>query len=139
LLLYSLIRQESLFDANITSVADARGLAQIIPATGEWIAGQLGWGEYGPDDLYLPYVNIEFGAFYLDVQLATFDGEPIFALAAYNAGPGRIHRWRENAPDVDLMVETIPFAETRRYVRSIYENYGHYRRLYLSEVEHGKR
>jgi soluble lytic murein transglycosylase len=139
LLLFSLIRQESLFDANITSVADARGLAQVIPSTGEWIAGQLGSAEFSPDDLYLPYVNIDFGTFYLDVQLATFDEEPIFALAAYNAGPGRIHRWREDAPDVDLMVETMPFAEPRRYIRSIYENYGHYRRLYLSELEPGEK
>ena len=139
LLIFSLIRQESLFDPNITSAADARGLAQIIPTTGDWIAGRLGWEEFSPDDLYLPYVNINFGTFYLGVQLATFNGESIPALAAYNAGPGRIHRWQEDAPDVDLLVETMPFAEPRRYVRNVYENYGHYRRLYLSEPEYVER
>jgi soluble lytic murein transglycosylase len=139
LLLFSLIRQESLFDPNITSAADARGLAQIIPTTGDWIAGRLDWSDFSPDDLYLPYVNINFGTFYLGVQLATFDQESIPALAAYNAGPGRIHQWQEDAPDVDLLVETMPFSEPRRYVRNVYENYGQYRRLYLSEPEYGER
>jgi soluble lytic murein transglycosylase len=137
LLLFSLIRQESLFEASITSAADARGLTQIIPPTGDWIAGRLGWEEFSHDDLYRPYINIQFGVFYLSVQLATFEQEPIPALAAYNAGPGRIHRWQEDAPDVDLLVETMPFAEPRRYVRNVYENYGHYRRLYLNQPEQG--
>jgi soluble lytic murein transglycosylase len=135
LLVFSLIRQESLFEASITSAADARGLTQVIPATGDWIAGRLGWEDFSHDDLYRPYVNIEFGVFYLGVQLATFEQEPILALAAYNAGPGRIHRWQEDAPDVDLMVETMPYAEPRRYVRNVFENYGHYRRLYPSQLE----
>jgi soluble lytic murein transglycosylase len=133
LLLSALIRQESLFEPSVDSPADARGLTQIIPPTGEWIAGRLGWGEFGADDLYLPYVNIYFGAFYLSVQLATFEEGPIPALAAYNAGPGRIHRWLEDAPDIDLLVETMPFAEPRRYVRNVYEDYAHYRRLYLGK------
>jgi soluble lytic murein transglycosylase len=130
LLLFALIRQESLFEPSITSPADARGLMQIIPATGEWIAGRLAWGEFGENDLWLPYVNIGFGAFYLSVQLSTFDGQAIPALAAYNAGPGRIHDWLAEAPDIDLFVETMPFSEPRRYVRGVYENYAHYRRLY---------
>lgn len=139
LLLFALIRQESLFEPSIASLADARGLTQIIPATGEWIAGRLGWGEFGENDLYLPYVNIHFGTFYLSVQLATFEEEPIPALAAYNAGPGRIHRWLEDAPDVDLFVETMPFVEPRRYVWNVYENYAHYRRLYLNRPQSGER
>ena len=133
LLLYALIRQESLFEPSITSLADARGLTQVIPATGDWIAGRLSWGAFDANDLYLPYVNITFGAFYLSVQMATFEEEAILALAAYNAGPGRIHQWLEDAPDLDLFVETMPFAEPRRYTRNVYENYAHYRRLYLSQ------
>jgi soluble lytic murein transglycosylase len=133
LLLFALIRQESLFEPSITSPANARGLTQIIPDTGEWIAGRLGWEDFSENDLYLPYVNIYFGTFYLSVQLATFDEEPIPALAAYNAGPGRVHRWLEDAPDVDLFVETMPFVEPRRYVRNVYENYAHYQRLYLGK------
>ncbi|GAB4543189.1 MAG: transglycosylase SLT domain-containing protein [Anaerolineae bacterium] len=133
LLVFALVRQESLFEPSITSSADARGLTQVIPATGEWIAGRLGSGEFKADDLFLPYVNIRYGTFYLSVQLATFEGETIPALAAYNAGPGRVHRWLEDAPDIDLFVETMPFAEPRRYLQSVYENYAHYRRLYLSK------
>jgi len=133
LLLLALIRQESLFEPSITSPANARGLTQVIPDTGEWIAGRLGWGDFNENDLYLPYVSIHFGSFYLAVQIATFDEEPIPALAAYNAGPGRVHRWLEDAPDVDLFVETMPFVEPRRYVRNVIENYANYQRLYLSE------
>jgi soluble lytic murein transglycosylase len=139
LLLFALIRQESLFEPSINSPADARGLTQVIPATGEWIAGRLGWGEFDENDLYLPYVNVRFGTFYLDVQLATFEEEPIPALAAYNAGPGRIHTWLEDAPDLDLFVETMPFAEPRRYVRNVYENYAQYRRLYVNRPQSGEK
>ena len=135
LLLFALIRQESLFEPSIDSPADARGLSQIIPPTGEWIAARLGWGEFSENDLYLPYVNIHFGTYYLSVQLATFDEEPIAALAAYNAGPGHIHRWMEDAHDLDLFVETMPFVEPRRYVRNVYEQYAHYRRLYLNKPQ----
>jgi soluble lytic murein transglycosylase len=130
LLLFALIRQESLFEPSISSPADARGLTQVIPATGEWIAGRLGWAEFEKDELWLPYVNIYFGSWYLSLQLSTFQGEIIPALAAYNAGPGHIHNWLSDTPDVDLFVETIPFVETGRYVRNVYENYAHYRRLY---------
>jgi soluble lytic murein transglycosylase len=132
LLLFALIRQESLFESSVNSPADARGLTQIIPDTGEWIAGRLGWEGFDENDLYLPYVNIHFGTFYLSVQLDTFEKEPLLALAAYNAGPGRIHRWLEDAPDLDLFVETMPLAEPRRYVLNVFENYAHYRRLYVN-------
>jgi len=130
LLLFALIRQESLFEPSSTSRADARGLTQVIPATGEWIAGRLGWGELGENSLLLPYINIQFGTWYLSVQLATFDGEILPALTAYNAGPGRVHAWLSETPDLDLFVESMAFAEPRRYVRNIYESYAHYRRLY---------
>jgi soluble lytic murein transglycosylase len=130
LLLFALVRQESLFEPSIASTAEARGLTQIIPATGEWIAGRLGWAKWDENDLWLPYVNIQFGTWYLELQLSTFQEETILALAAYNAGPGYIHKWLEETPDVDLFVETMPFAESRRYVRNVYENYAHYQRLY---------
>jgi soluble lytic murein transglycosylase len=131
LLLFALIRQESLFEPSITSFADARGLSQIIPATGEWIAGRLGDSDFQTNDLWLPYVNIRYGAWYLGVQLATFDAQAVPALVAYNAGPGRVHQWMNDASgDIDLFVETIPFAESRRYIRIIYENYAYYRQLY---------
>jgi soluble lytic murein transglycosylase len=133
LLFFALVRQESLFEPSITSPAGARGLTQVIPATGEWIAGKLGWKDLGEDDLLLPYINIDFGAWYLGVQLSTFDKEIVPALAAYNAGPGRIHEWQAEASDPDLLLETMPYAEPRSYVRAVYENYAYYRQLYQAK------
>jgi soluble lytic murein transglycosylase len=130
LLFFALIRQESLFEPSVSSPADARGLTQVIPATGDWVAGRLGWGELEENDLFRPYVNVLFGSWYLSVQLAAFQEEIAPALAAYNAGPGHVQKWIEETPDIDLFVETIPFAESRRYVHNVYENYAHYLRLY---------
>jgi soluble lytic murein transglycosylase len=132
LLFYALVRQESLFEPSITSAADARGLAQVIPATGDWIALQLGLTDWEAEDLWLAYVGVPFGAYYLKVQLDTFDGQLIPALAAYNAGPGNIHKWLEATPDIDMFVETMSYYEPRRYVRTIYNDYHLYRRLYLA-------
>jgi soluble lytic murein transglycosylase len=133
LLFFAVVRQESLFEPSITSPAGARGLTQVIPATGEWIAGRLGWKDLGENDLLLPYINIYFGAWYLGVQLSTFDKEIVPALAAYNAGPGHIHEWQADAPDPDLLLETMPYAESRDYVRAVYENYAYYRQLYQAK------
>lgn len=134
LLLAALIRQESLFEPSITSIADARGLAQVIPPTGEWIAGQLGWTKWQLDDLWRPVVSVTFGAYYLHVQLNTFDGWVIPALMAYNAGPGRVRQWLENFSDLDMLVEMAPISEPARYVRLIYANYYRYRQLYRSST-----
>lgn len=130
LLLAALIRQESLFEPSATSIADARGLAQVIPDTGNWIASRLNWGDLRQNDLWLPYISIRFGAFYLRTQLNAFNGEMIPALAAYNAGPGNVSKWLKATPDLDLLVETMAYSEPRRYVRRIYEAYSMYRRLY---------
>jgi len=130
LLLAALIRQESLFEPSATSIADARGLAQVIPDTGNWIASRLNWGELGQNDLWLPYISLRFGAFYLKTQLNAFKGEMIPALAAYNAGPGNVSKWLKATPDLDLLVETMAYSEPRRYVRRVYEAYHMYRRLY---------
>lgn len=130
LLLLALMRQESLFEPSITSSADARGLAQVIPPTGEWIAGRLGATDWTADDLWRPIVSVPFGAYYLDVQLAAFDERIIPALVAYNAGPGNSRKWLTAEPDMDIFVETMAYSEPRRYVRIIYDNYNQYRRLY---------
>ncbi|MGQ9501456.1 MAG: lytic transglycosylase domain-containing protein [Anaerolineae bacterium] len=130
LLLAALIRQESLFEPSITSIANARGLAQVIPPTGEWIAGQLGWTKWQPDDLWRPVVSVTFGAYYLHVQLNAFDGQVVPALMAYNAGPGRVRQWLASFSDLDMLVEMAPISEPARYVRLIYANYYRYRELY---------
>ena len=131
LLLYAVVRQESLFDGTVTSTVAAQGLMQVIPATGEFIADRLDWPNYQNSDLYRPFVSVEFGAFYLDFQRNYFKGDLVAALAAYNGGPGNAEIWLSlSKKDSDLFVEVIRFAETRRYVKAIYEFYEIYRGLY---------
>jgi len=132
LFLYSVIRQESLFESFIRSSAAASGLMQIIPATGEEIARNIGWpAEYSADDLYRPIVNLLYGTEYLDTQRNVFSGDLYTALAAYNGGPGNAREWKAEAPgDPDLFLEIIRFAETREYIRSIYEIFSIYSRIY---------
>lgn len=132
LFLFSVIRQESLFESWVQSSAGALGLMQIIPSTGANIAEQASWPpNYSVDDLNRPKVSITFGADYLADQRDYFNGEYYTALAAYNGGPGNAAIWRELAgDDPDLFLEVIRFEETRRYIRGIYEIFSIYRRLY---------
>jgi soluble lytic murein transglycosylase len=132
LLLFSLIRQESLFEGFVRSSAGARGLMQIIPSTGEGIFNNLGWPpNYTSEDLYRPVINIAFGTDYLSDQLAFLDGDMYAALAAYNGGPGNASVWQSLVPeDPDLFLEVVRFEETRRYIRGIYEIFAIYRRIY---------
>ncbi len=135
LLLLSVVRQESLFEGFATSFASARGLMQVIPSTGEEIAGQLGWpADYTQDDLYRPNVSVKFGSYYLARQRDLFEGDFFAALAAYNGGPGNTQFWKSIAPDdPDLFLEIISLPETYRYVTTIYEVYKIYQSLYASD------
>lgn len=132
LLVFSIVRQESLFEGFIRSPAGARGLMQIIPSTGQGLADSLGWPpNFTPDDLYLPNVSLRLGIAYLSQQRTTFEGDLYAALAAYNAGPGNAFIWKQLAPDdPDLFLEVIRYDETRQYIRRIYEIFTTYRRLY---------
>jgi soluble lytic murein transglycosylase len=132
LLFAGLIRQESTFNPAAKSSANALGLAQVVPSTGQGIASALGKQSFSADDLYRPRTAIEFGVFYLGRQLSQYGGKVFPALAAYNAGGGNANTWVADfgADDPDLFAERIPFAETSHYVQVVYENYGNYRRLY---------
>lgn len=132
LLLYALIRQESLFNPAATSWVGARGLAQIMPDTGRGIAQNLGVSDFHLDDLYRPYISIRFGAFYLGRRIRDMNGSLHGALAAYNGGLGNAQRWAggNTVSDPDRFVETIDFSETRHYVWAVYAFYGVYRELY---------
>ena len=134
LFLLSVVRQESLFEGFATSSAAAHGLMQVIPSTGESIAGQLGWPQdYETSDLYRPFVSVRFGTYYLNAQQERFDGDLYAALAAYNGGPGNAIAWKElAADDPDLFLEIIRFAETHRYIQVIYEVFEIYKNLYAS-------
>jgi soluble lytic murein transglycosylase len=135
LFLFSVMRQESLFEGFVRSSAGARGLMQIIPSTGAELAARLGWPEgYTEDDLYRPVVSIALGVEYLDRQRAFFGGDLYATLAAYNGGPGNANTWKGMSPaDPDLFVEIIRFDETRTYIKRIYEIFSIYRRLYALE------
>jgi soluble lytic murein transglycosylase len=131
LLVFSLIRHESLFDTHATAAAGEKGLTQVIPSTGEYIAGQLQWPNYQHSDLFRPYAGIAFGAYYLGEQLDRFDDNVPAALAGYNAGPGRAASWLElSGGDPDLFMATITIDSTRLYVQRIYSYYNIYRALY---------
>jgi soluble lytic murein transglycosylase len=132
LLVFSLIRQESLFESFATSSASAQGLMQVIPPTGAEIAAELDWPpDYETADLYRPYVSLRFGTYYLAQQRERFEGRIDVALAGYNGGPFNAQRWLDRAGhDPDLFLEAITFGETRLYVQRIQEHYAVYRMLY---------
>jgi soluble lytic murein transglycosylase len=132
LFMFSLIRQESLFEGFVRSAANAHGLMQIVPATGEQIASELNWPPaYDSDDLYRPIVSVRYGAYYLAKNRDLLGGNLYAGLAAYNAGPGNAIVWNELAGnDPDLLLEVIRFQEPRDYIRAIYEIFNTYRTLY---------
>ena len=131
-LILAIMRQESLFEWSANSAAGARGLMQVMPGTGDYVAQSAGFDDYHPDQLWLPYLSIRFGAWYINQQLGIFDGNQLAALAAYNAGPGNVLEWVETSDDVDVFVESIPYWESRHYVRTVYVNLAAYRRIYDS-------
>jgi soluble lytic murein transglycosylase len=137
LFLFSVVRQESLFEGFVRSTAGARGLMQIVPSTGGNLAQVLGWPvNYEPDQLYRPNVSIGYGAYYMEANRKILNGDLYGALAAYNGGPGNALQWYQlGAGDPDLMLESIRFDETRQYIRNIYEIYVIYRRLYTPTAQ----
>jgi soluble lytic murein transglycosylase len=131
LLVFAVIRQESLFEGLAISSAYANGLMQIIPSTGQEIADRLNWVGYTRSDLFKPYISVKFGVYYLSRQRDGLDGNLFAALAAYNAGPGRSANWLRTAgDDPDMFYETITLSEPRLYIRRIVEYYAIYQRLY---------
>lgn len=132
LLVFSAIRQESLFEGFRQSAAGAAGLMQLMPATGAEVAAQLGWPPgYTTADLYRPAINIPMGTYYLARQVNAFGGDLYLALAAYNGGPGNALSWQAaSGGDPDLFLEVIHYDETRTYLRQIVEFYLIYQRLY---------
>jgi len=132
LLIFSLIRQESLFDASITSSAGAHGLMQITGDTGETIVNNYGWPEnYTVESLDRPFINVRLGTHFLKIWIDKYQGEITPALSSYNAGDGNTIIWKGLAgDDVDLLVELIRFDETRDYIKYITENYEIYKTLY---------
>jgi len=124
---YGLMRQESRFVDYARSGVGAQGLMQVMPATAQWIARQLGLGRNAHRDIAQPETNIRFGTYYLQRIRNDLAGSPVLATAAYNAGPGRARRWQAGIPlEGAVYVESIPYAETREYVKKVLANAMYY-------------
>jgi soluble lytic murein transglycosylase len=119
--LYGLTRQESRFIANAKSSAGAQGLMQLMPTTARWVAQKIGL-QLGPGRVIEVDTNVTLGARYVKLVLDDL-GHPVMASAAYNAGPGRARRWRDARPlEGAIYAESIPFNETRDYVKKVMAN-----------------
>ncbi len=133
-LVHAIIRQESAFDVNARSPVGASGLMQLMPATAKETAGKLGIAHQNDWLTLRPDHNIALGAYYINQMMTRFDNSYPLAIAAYNAGPGRVNQWLREIGDprkgeVDMIdwIELIPVAETRNYVQRVLEGVYIYR------------
>lgn len=114
------MRRESAFNVGAESHVKALGLMQLMPATARGVGLKLGMKISGREEILQPETNVQLGSAYLSSMLGRFDGDYAKATAAYNAGPHRIPKWSPGKTiAADQWVESIPFKETRRYVRAV--------------------
>jgi soluble lytic murein transglycosylase len=137
LLIMALIRQESAYNPKAVSAANAHGLMQLLPSTARRLARSMKLRRPSTARLHDPDLNIRLGTRYFSDLLIRFGGQEDKVLASYNAGEQRVDSWMSegNYADSAEFVETIPFSETRNYVKIIYRNYAFYRWLYGSKKE----
>ena len=128
-LIAAVIYRESKF-RDVTSPAGAKGLMQILPSTAHFIARKSGGTEFEQGDLADPQINISYGSWYLRYLLDRYDGNTVAAVAAYNAGHGRVDRWGGNA----LTVDDIRFVETADYTSDVMQKRGEYAEKYRGEL-----
>lgn len=129
---YGLVRQESRFIMNARSSAGAHGLMQVMPATAKWVARKIGMSDFSPSMMSDPNVNIMLGTNYMSMVFTDLDSSWTLASAAYNAGPGRPKSWRSSLQrqvEGAIFAETIPFSETRTYVKNVLSNATYYAAL----------
>ena len=126
---YGLIRQESRFIMDARSVVGASGLMQLMPATAKYVANKIGMTDFRPSRVNEFEINTKLGTHYLLMVLNNLDGSQVLASAGYNAGPGRPALWRSTLShpvEGAIFAETIPFSETREYVKSVLSNATYY-------------
>jgi soluble lytic murein transglycosylase len=117
-----LVRQESRFNVEARSSAGAAGLMQVMPHTARYVAAKIGLRNYRPKSVTEVETNVTLGTGYLKLVMQQL-GNPVLASAAYNAGPSRARRWRDaRALEGAVYVESIPFPETRDYVKKVMAN-----------------
>jgi soluble lytic murein transglycosylase len=128
---YGLMRQESRFISSARSNVGASGLMQLMPATAKWVANKIGLKDFQPARVNDTETNVLLGTTYMRLVLESLDNHPVLASAAYNAGPGRARRWRAERPlEGAIYAETIPFSETRDYVKKVMSNSVYYAALF---------
>ncbi len=135
-LLAAVIYEESKFEPTARSRVGARGLMQIMPETGDWIVGKMGLPGFRPSDLDDPALSIRIGGWYI-AYLRKKYGNMDLALAAYNAGDQNVDKWlrRHRGEPVSEVLRSIPFPETRDFVRDVKSTTGQYRSLYPGRLE----
>ncbi len=135
---YGLIRQESRFIRDARSSVGASGLMQLMPATAKYVAKKLKVADFAPNRVNELEMNLLLGTGYLKMVLDSLDNQPVLATAAYNAGPGRARNWRASlATPVEgaIFAETIPFNETRDYVKKVMSNSVYYAALAENQAQ----
>ena len=125
---YGLMRQESRFVTEARSPVGASGLMQLMPATAKWVARRIGLREYRRHRVTELEINLMLGTSYMRLVLDDLDNHPVLASAAYNAGPRRARQWRDPQRTLEgaIYIETIPFTETREYVKKVMSNARYY-------------
>lgn len=120
-LLAAIVKTESNFNPGAVSVKGARGLMQVMPETGKWVAGKRGMQGFDPDLLFNPEYNLKIGVWYVSDLYRQYGGDTILMLAAYNAGRGNVNKWLEQNrwTGERSSIDRIPFPETRQFIRKV--------------------
>lgn len=131
-LVYAIMREESRFQADVESWANARGLMQLMYGTAQDMAARLSMPSIEARDLFRPAVNIALGTEFMQFLASRFEGHPFLIPAAYNAGAGSVSNWlsERGALELDLWVEEIPYKQTRHYVKRVTRTWWIYHWLY---------
>jgi soluble lytic murein transglycosylase len=136
-LVLAIIRSESSFHTDRISNKGAVGLMQVMPDTADWIISQAGFRTSGANDLFDPRMNIHIGTWYLAFLLQMYEGNVVKAIAAYNAGPGKVNKWltQDLWNGTRETIEDIPIGETRHYVQRVLYYHDRYRKIYNEQLQ----
>lgn len=131
-LILSLIKEESHFNPLAVSSSNALGLMQLLPGTARDVSRWNNIGAVNKFQLFDPKTNIKFGMAYFKYTRNKLYNNSLFAVAAYNGGPGAVEKWLKTIPhdDMDEFIENIPYDQTRDYIKKVYGSYWNYKRIY---------
>ena len=128
----AVILRESSYDPRAVSYANARGLMQLMPDTGTWMAEKAGLSGYTLESLFDPEINIRLGTRYIDYLAGKFNGDPILIACGYHAGAGNVNAWLQkySSDGKTLAVDQIPMEDTRSYAGKVLNAYAIYQQFY---------